>query len=95
MSARDTYIAAVKTAEVAKIAAFQAATQAHQVSVNNAGVDAGVNPAIGVANGSTLDVAIRNANAAYAAARLSAEMAKQVAIENAKNTLRATGDTGA
>jgi hypothetical protein len=44
MTARDVYVAAVKAAEVAKIAAFQAATQAHQVAVNASGVDAGHQP---------------------------------------------------
>jgi K+-transporting ATPase c subunit len=55
----------------------------------------GINLSRGVADGSGLDTAVRNANATYAAARLAAEMAKQVAVENAKNVLRASGDSGA
>jgi hypothetical protein len=92
MGARETYQAAVIAAEKAKIAAFQAATVSHQVAVNAASVDAGINPARGVADGSALDAAVRNANAAYATARLAAEMAKQVTVQAAKDVLRNSGD---
>jgi hypothetical protein len=92
MTARSVYEAAVKSAETAKIAAFQAATVSHQVAVNASSVDAGINPARGVADGSALDTAVRNANAAYAAARTLAEMNKQIAISLAKPTLRNSGD---
>jgi hypothetical protein len=97
MSARDTYVAAVKTAAAAQIATLQVAALVAQEAINVAGVGAGASshPSLGVANGSTLDIATRNANASYAATRAKAEHDKQVAIENAKNVLRATGDTGA
>jgi hypothetical protein len=38
------------------------------------------------------DVTIKNANATLAAARLQAEMVKQVTIQAAKDTLHSTGD---
>jgi hypothetical protein len=90
MTARDDYRASVIAAEKKKIADFQAATRAAQVSFNAASIDAGVHPSRGA--DAALITATTNLNAAYQAARLLGEMNKQVTIQNAKDLLRSTGD---
>jgi hypothetical protein len=92
MTARDAYQASVASAEKTKVATNQANALAAQETINGSGVNAGTNPALGVAAGSALDTATRNSNATLAAARMKAEHDKQVAIQAAKDTLRATGD---
>jgi hypothetical protein len=92
LTARDTYQAACKAAEVARLATVQSATLTHQITVDNAGINVGNHPSRGVADGSTLDLQTRAANASLAATRLLAEMTKQVAVETAKDVLRGTGD---
>lgn len=91
MTARDTYVNSVATALTAKVATNVANANTHQETINASGVNAG-NPT-GRGAGSALMTATANANAAYAAAKLNAEMVKQIAIQAAKDTLRSTGDT--
>ena len=86
MTARDTYIASVKTGENSKVATNIANANTAQETINVTGV----NPARGAS--AALIAAVNSSNAAYAAARLNAEMVKQVAIQAAKDTLRAGGD---
>lgn len=90
MTSRDTYNASVVTAIVAKIASNAANATTAQETIAASGVNVGYT--IQTGNFANLDSATRNANAAYAATRLKAEMVKQVAIQAAKDTLRATGD---
>jgi hypothetical protein len=52
MTARSVYEAAVKAAEVARLATIQAATLTAQEKINASGVGVGANPALGVADGS-------------------------------------------
>jgi hypothetical protein len=94
MGAREVYQAACKAAEVARLATVQSATLTHQITVDNAGINVGNHPSRGVADGSTLDLQTRAANASLAATRMLAEMTKQVAIQNARDVLRNSGDLG-
>lgn len=92
MSVRSVYEAACKAAEVARLATVQAATLTHQITVDNAGINVGNHPSRGCADGSTLDLQTRAANASLAATKLLAEMTKQVTIQNAKDVVRNSGD---
>ena len=91
MTARDTYVAAVVSANLTKAATNVANSNTAQETINASGVNAG-NPT-GRGAGSAVMTATANANAALAAARVLAEHNKQVAIQAAKDTLRSTGDT--
>jgi hypothetical protein len=74
-----------------RTASNESAQQAYQASVDAVGVNAGKPLARGVSAAD--DVTIKAASATLAAARLNAEMIKQVTIQIAKDTLRASGDT--
>lgn len=91
MTARDTYNASVATALATKVASNTNNTLTAQETINVTGVNAGLNPARGAS--AAFDAAVRTSNATLYAARKVAEMTKQVAIQAAKDTLRATGDS--
>jgi hypothetical protein len=55
MTARDAYQASVASAEKTKVATNQANALTAQETINGSGVNAGTNPALGVAAGSALD----------------------------------------
>lgn len=61
-----------------------------QEAINAVGVNAGANPQLGCSNSQI--VAIKNANTAYQVAKAKAGHDEQVAIDNARATLQATGD---
>ncbi len=90
MTIRDTYNTSVVAATAAKVPTKAANANAHQETIAASGKNVGYNNATG--NFANFDAATRNANATYAAAQLNAEMIKQIAIQAAKDTLRATGD---
>ena len=92
MTSRDTLIVTVKAALITKVAAVNAAATVAQETINAVGVNTGANPQRG-ATASQINTT-NSANAAYAAALQNAEMVKQMAITQAKATLRATGDLG-
>lgn len=91
MTARTTYEASCVTANSTVVANHISTTNTAQESINAAGVNAGKPLARGVAAAD--DVTIRNANKTYLYSRMLNEMAKQVSIQSAKDTLRATGDS--
>lgn len=96
MTARDTYNATAgtsatpTTAGAVRVASNIANAATHQESINGTISNAGKNLARGVSAAD--DVTIRNANATYIANKQRASMLEQVAISNAKATLRNTGD---
>jgi hypothetical protein len=91
-TARDTYNAAVQAAEKKKAATLAGATNTHQETVAASKHNVGYNNATG--NFANLDSATKTANTAFQTTAQQAGHDAQVAINNARATLQATGDTG-
>lgn len=92
MSARDTFQASVKSACQAQVATLITAAATKQETINASGVNVGYTTQTG--NYANLAAAVKNANQASWLATFNAEHAKQVAINNARDALRDTGDKG-
>jgi len=90
LSARDTFNASVASAETTKLTTFQKATNTAQESINVATINQGINPARGLTD--TQIASVKAANVAFQVTAQKAEHDKQVAINNARDALRATGD---
>ena len=93
MTARTTFDASVKSAESSKLATLMVAANTHQEAINAVGVNIGANPMLGVT--AAHDAIIKAANVTLQTTAQKAEHDKQVAINNARATLQATGDVGA
>ena len=92
MTARDTYTASVKSALATAVAAKVSNAVVAQTTRDASGCNLGILVATNSTNFAAFDTATRNANAAYYAAQILAEHNKQIAIQNAKDILRGTGD---
>lgn len=92
MIARSTFDAAVSAAEITKTATLAAAANTHQEGIAASRHNVGYNTATG--NFANLDSATKAANVAYQVTKQKAEHDKQVAVNNARATLQATGDLG-
>ena len=92
MTARDTYQTTVKSAGSSKIATLTANQAAQQETINASGANVGYHPGSSSSSAS-YEAAVKAANIAKWNADFAAEHAKQVAINAARDTLRATGDT--
>jgi hypothetical protein len=91
-AARQTYEAVAPVQNTALVAAFQAAESAYDASV---GLATRTYAAAGPSGFAAYDASVKTAQRTRVAAELLASHNHQVAIENAKNVLRATGDSGA
>lgn len=91
MTARDTYIASVKTAAVTKAATDATNIMTAQVTIDASNTVVGYNLQTG--NNANLLAAQRTAIAQLAINRAAAEQAKQAAITVARDVLKNTGDT--
>jgi hypothetical protein len=90
MTARTTFEAAALAANVTKTATLATLTNTTQEAVNAVGVNIGANPMLGVS--AAHDLTIRAANVTAQATAQKASHDAQMAVTNAKATLRATGD---
>lgn len=86
MTDRSTYEASVKAAAPPRVVSNIANAAAHQETINAIGTMAN---GISAAN----DRTVRAANATYVAAKQKAAMLEQIAVQAAKDVLRAAGDT--
>ncbi len=90
MSARDTYISSVKSAETSKVATLVAADATKQETINANGCNVGYNLQTG--NYANFASSVKNANIARWNTTFSVEQAKQASIAAARDTLRTGGD---
>lgn len=90
MTARDTYNNSVKTAAATQAGTIAVAQTTFQTTIDASKSVVGYTLQNG--NFANLQIATSNAITALQASRLSAEMAKQAAIQVARDTLRSTGD---
>jgi hypothetical protein len=92
MAPRDTFIAAVATAAKTKVATDLQTEMVRQSTINAAGCDVGYNNVSG--NYANLKAACDSATKAALAAGIAAEAARQIAVTNARDVLRNSGDLG-
>lgn len=92
MSNRSVYEAAVKTAAATKVTTDLATEVARQTTIDGSNFVVGYNNVNG--NNANLQAAHVTARKQALVSGLAAEAARQIAITNARDTLRATGDVG-
>jgi hypothetical protein len=92
LTARSTFESTVAASNPVLVASNQSAANAAQETINSVGVNAGNPTGRGVS--AAADLTIRQANAAYIAAKAASAMAQQATIQVARDTLAATGDVG-
>jgi hypothetical protein len=92
MSNRSTYESSVAAASTPRVSSNTSNATTAQESINVVGAINGkiLQRGVSVAD----DLTIRAANTAYVVAKQKAAMLEQVTIQNAKDLLRSTGDTG-
>jgi hypothetical protein len=92
MTSRTTYEASVKSAAATKISTELANEMTRQTTIDASNSVAGYNLQTG--NYANLAAAHATARKQAVVNGLAAEAARQIAISNARDTLRATGDVG-
>jgi hypothetical protein len=94
MTARSTYESSVAAAAPVRIATNEANANAAQETISNTA--SGPNGSTSLATGVTLaqDKTTRAANVTYQVAKQTATMTEQATIQQARDTLTATGDVG-
>jgi hypothetical protein len=92
VSNRSVYEQSVANAQAPLVASNNSASLSAQESINAVGVNIGANTALGVT--AAHDLTIRQANAAYIAAKQAAASTQMQTIQTARDLLASQGDTG-